>query len=87
VCVCARAQAGNVSGQVQDIGYLQTKILGFDGVPLLVPNQAFTSQVSHNWPLQINVTLIIPFSVCGTNSRKTHTILPNLKICEGWNFF
>jgi small-conductance mechanosensitive channel len=39
-------QAGSVSGRVQDIGFMQTKVQGFDGVPVLVPNQAFTSQVS-----------------------------------------
>jgi small-conductance mechanosensitive channel len=39
-------QAGNVSGRVQDIGFMQTKVQGFDGVPVIVPNQAFTSQVS-----------------------------------------
>jgi hypothetical protein len=38
-------QAGSFAGLVQDIGYLQTKILGFDGVPILVPNQAFINQV------------------------------------------
>jgi hypothetical protein len=38
-------QAGNVSGHVQDIGFMQTRVQGFDGVPVLVPNQAFTSQV------------------------------------------
>jgi small-conductance mechanosensitive channel len=40
-----RIKAGSFAGQVQDIGYLQTKILGFDGVPILVPNQAFINQV------------------------------------------
>jgi len=39
-------QAGDVSGHVQDIGFMQTHVQGFDGVPVLVPNQAFTSQVS-----------------------------------------
>lgn len=40
-------QAGDVSGRVDDIGFMQTKVQGFDGVPVLVPNQAFTSQVCH----------------------------------------
>lgn len=39
-------QAGKVSGHVQDIGFMQTKVTGFDGVPVYVPNHAFTSQVS-----------------------------------------
>ena len=40
-------QAGDVSGRVEDIGFMQTKVQSFDGVPVLVPNQAFTSQVYH----------------------------------------
>ena len=40
-------QAGDVSGRVEDIGFMQTKVQSFDGVPVLVPNQAFTSQVCH----------------------------------------
>lgn len=43
-------QAGDVSGHVQDIGFMQTKVQGFDGVPVLVPNQAFTSQVKISQP-------------------------------------
>jgi small-conductance mechanosensitive channel len=43
-----RIKAGSFAGLVQDIGYLQTKILGFDGVPILVPNQAFINQVINN---------------------------------------
>ena len=35
------AQAGSVSWSVQEFRCLQTKILGFDGVPLLVPNEVF----------------------------------------------
>ncbi|KAG0618812.1 hypothetical protein M758_4G093200 [Ceratodon purpureus] len=42
-------KAGSVSGRVQDIGFMQTKVQGFDGVPVLVPNQAFTSQVITNF--------------------------------------
>eukprot|EP00246_Nothoceros_aenigmaticus_P009414 TRINITY_DN2492_c0_g1_i2.p1 TRINITY_DN2492_c0_g1~~TRINITY_DN2492_c0_g1_i2.p1 ORF type:complete len:515 (-),score=48.03 TRINITY_DN2492_c0_g1_i2:617-2161(-) len=44
-----RIKAGQFSGQVQDIGFLQTKILGFDKVPVLVPNQAFINQVIVNY--------------------------------------
>ncbi|CAK9860055.1 unnamed protein product [Sphagnum jensenii] len=43
-----RIKAGSFAGLVQDIGFLQTKILGFDGVPILVPNQAFINQVINN---------------------------------------
>ncbi|XP_024517944.1 mechanosensitive ion channel protein 1, mitochondrial [Selaginella moellendorffii] len=39
-----RIKAGSFSGEVQDIGFLQTKLLGFDKVPVLVPNQAFINQ-------------------------------------------
>ena len=47
-------QAGDVSGRVEDIGFMQTKVQGFDGVPVLVPNQAFTSQVCHlNYKINI----------------------------------
>ncbi|EFJ35816.1 hypothetical protein SELMODRAFT_404072 [Selaginella moellendorffii] len=42
-------QAGSFSGEVQDIGFLQTKLLGFDKVPVLVPNQAFINQVIINY--------------------------------------
>lgn len=44
-----RIKAGTISGQVVDIGYMQTKVLGFDGTPLLVPNQAFINQVITNF--------------------------------------
>jgi MscS family membrane protein len=44
-----RIKAGAISGQVTDIGYMQTKVLGFDGTPLLVPNQAFINQVITNF--------------------------------------
>lgn len=42
-------EAGAVSGSVQDIGYLQTKVLSFDNVPLLVPNSTFVNQVITNF--------------------------------------
>lgn len=42
-------KAGDISGRVQDIGFMQTKVQGFDGVPILVPNQSFTSQVITNF--------------------------------------
>nr|PNR42811.1 hypothetical protein PHYPA_017642 [Physcomitrium patens] len=44
-----KIKAGSVAGRVQDIGFMQTKVQGFDGVPLLVPNKAFTSQVITNF--------------------------------------
>ena len=35
--------------------------------------------------MNIRYALIIPFSLCGTNSQNTH-YLPNLKTSEGLNF-
>jgi MscS family membrane protein len=44
-----KIKAGDVLGRVQDIGFMQTKVTGFDGVPVYVPNNAFTSQVITNF--------------------------------------
>lgn len=44
-----KIKAGEVSGLVKDIGFMQTKVTGFDGVPVYVPNNAFTSQVITNF--------------------------------------
>jgi small-conductance mechanosensitive channel len=60
-------QAGDVSGRVEDIGFMQTKVQSFDGVPVLVPNQAFTSQVCHYQHLEtrIEVGFVLKFWTFG----------------------
>lgn len=44
-----KIKAGKISGDVQDIGFMQTKVRGNDGVPVFVPNQTFTRQVITNF--------------------------------------
>jgi small-conductance mechanosensitive channel len=49
-----RIKTGNFSGYVQDIGFLQTKILSLERVPMVVPNQNFTNQVITNYSRAVN---------------------------------
>ncbi|BFI20189.1 mechanosensitive ion channel protein 1/2/3 [Marchantia polymorpha subsp. ruderalis] len=42
-----RIKAGNTAGYVQDIGFLQTKILSTERVPMIVPNQSFINQAGN----------------------------------------
>ncbi|KAG0624155.1 hypothetical protein M758_3G228000 [Ceratodon purpureus] len=74
-----KIKAGAVSGRGQDIGYLQTKILGFDGVPLLVPNQAFINQVITNFSRANSKLLEASFYLQNQDIFKVNKITADVK--------
>ncbi|CAI5490653.1 unnamed protein product, partial [Closterium sp. Naga37s-1] len=44
-----RIQAGSISGRVEEIGFLHTKLAGADKAPVVVPNQIFNTAVITNF--------------------------------------
>lgn len=41
-------QAGTITGFVKEIGFIQTKLEGFDCIPIVVPNSLFLTAVSYS---------------------------------------
>ncbi|KAL3679166.1 hypothetical protein R1sor_022122 [Riccia sorocarpa] len=58
-----RIKAGSFAGYVQDIGFLQTKLLSAERVPMLVPNQNFINQVITNYSRANNKLLEAEFPI------------------------
>ncbi|KAL2613711.1 hypothetical protein R1flu_025403 [Riccia fluitans] len=58
-----RIKTGSFAGYVQDIGFLQTKILSMERVPMIVPNQNFINQVITNYSRANNKLLEAEFPI------------------------
>ncbi|CAM6101761.1 unnamed protein product [Calypogeia fissa] len=58
-----RIKTGHISGYVQDIGFLQTKILSQERVPMVVPNQNFTNQIISNYSRATNRLMEAEFPI------------------------
>ncbi|KAG0603664.1 hypothetical protein M758_10G111600 [Ceratodon purpureus] len=71
-------KAGAIAGRVVDIGYMQTKVLGFDGTPLLVPNQSFINQVVTNFSRANSKLLEASFYLHNQDIFKVNQITENV---------
>ncbi|KAG0600767.1 hypothetical protein M758_11G059000 [Ceratodon purpureus] len=74
-----KIKAGKISGAVQDIGFMQTKVRGNDGVPVFVPNQTFTRQVITNFSRAKTKVLKASFQLHNRHMFLVHRITSEVR--------